>query len=219
MKSQIQYFFEEVYKRKGWGDNNSPYYSGPGSHSLNIINPYIEVLKAFFKTFNKKPNIIDIGCGDFNIGKNLLDSVNNYLAIDVVDPLIQYNKIKYKNSNLKFKTLDITKSTIPFSDVVIVKEVFQHLSNDLILKSLKNLYLKSKFLIITESLPIIPFTPNLDINLGVATRPLINNSGVDIISPPFNFSIEEELITLKIKTKGIKECFIKTSIYKQKSNN
>tara|TARA_R110000803_G_scaffold68294_1_gene130149 strand:+ start:314 stop:970 length:657 start_codon:yes stop_codon:yes gene_type:complete len=216
--SKLSFLFESIYKTKGWGGNNTPFYSGIGSHDSNIVSPYIEVIKSFFKELKYKPNVIDIGCGDFNIGKELVPYVNKYMAVDIVDPLIEHNKTKYKDLNVNFKTLNITQESVPSTDIIIIKELFQHLSNKNILKALKNVYLKSKWLIITEAIPISNFVPNLDIQSQASFRPLINNSGVDILAPPFNFDIKEELLTLTVKSKGIIECLSKTSIYKTKTN-
>jgi hypothetical protein len=213
MEDKLSSLFSSLYKIKHWGNNNTPFFSGFGSHTSPTIPFYIETVKTFLKGFTYKPNIIDIGCGDFNIGKQFVPFVNNYLAIDIVDDLIKYNKSIYNYPNVTFKTLDITQTPIPPTDVIIIRHVFQHLSNSYIKSALQNIYLKSKYLIITECIPSCNFTPNLDILPGYFFRPEDNNSGVDILSPPFNFSIEEELITLSIKEIDI---FDKTIIFKTK---
>jgi SAM-dependent methyltransferase len=214
--SELTTLFEAIYKDQGWGNNNTTFFSGIGSHDSYLISPYIGVVKSFFKELKYKPNITDIGCGDFNIGKKLISYTGKYLALDVVTSLIEYNKNKYQNLNVNFKTLDITKESISLTDIIILKNVLQHLSNSQILAALKNIYLKSKYLIITESIPLFNFTPNLDMSPSATIRPLFNNSGIDILSSPFNFPIEEEVLTLTIKEKGIVECLTKTSIYKTK---
>ena len=38
---------EQVYERKLWGDNNSNFYSGSGSHQLDIVKPYIATVISF----------------------------------------------------------------------------------------------------------------------------------------------------------------------------
>ena len=215
---KLSFLFNKIYKSKEWGDNNTPFYSGEGSHRSYLTDPYISLIQSFFKGLPYKPNIIDIGCGDFNIGRKLVPYVNKYIAIDIVDSLIEYNKNKYKNLNVQFKTLDITKSSIPKADVIIIRQVFQHLSNEHILKSLENIYLKSKYLIISEEIPNYDFIPNLNTEPSNKIRYSLNNSGVDILLPPFNFPIEEKLHTLEIPDKKA-STFLKTVIYKQKLNN
>jgi hypothetical protein len=207
--------FESVYKNKEWGDD-APFFSGPGSYDPYLVSPYIEIIKSFIKDLPYKPNITDVGCGDFNIGKQLISYANSYLAVDVVDSLIEYNKTKYKDLDVNFKTLDITKDYIFPTDIIILRDVLQHLSNKHVKKALQNIYLKSKYLIITDPIPCYKFTPNLDIDSSSVTRTLINKSGLDILSPPFNFPIEEELITLSIRQKDGSDEIVKTTIYKTK---
>ena len=50
--------------------------------------------------------MLDVGCGDFNIGSQLYEYTKKYIAIDVVDELIYRNKLKYKSINLEFYVLD-----------------------------------------------------------------------------------------------------------------
>ena len=218
MENKLSSLFNKIYEHKKWGSNNTPFYSGEGSDNSYLVSPYISLIQSFFKELSYKPNVIDVGCGDFNIGKELVPYTNKYVAVDIVDSLIKYNKNKYKDLNVQFKTLDITKSPIPTTDIIIVRQVFQHLSNEYILKSLKNIYLKSKYLIITEEIPNFNFTPNLNIESSPYLRLVINNSGVDILSPPFNFPIERKLHNLTIPNK-YHPSFSTTSIYKQKLNN
>ena len=220
---KLSTYFENIYKEKIWGgDNSEIFFSGEGSNISPTIPFYIDTIKTFFTSLTYKPNVIDIGCGDFNIGKELVPFVNNYLAVDVVDSLIQHNKSIHNYPNVTFETLDITNSPSPTTDVIILRHIFQHLSNKDILNSLKNIYLKSKYLIITEGIPFTDFTPNLDIESMHSFRPVVNNSGVDILLSPFNFPIEEELITLLVKHQSLDGELLlkdKTVIYKQKTNN
>lgn len=61
---------EQVYEMKLWGGNKSDFYSGEGSHHPDIINPYIDVLTSFLTSFKNPLTVCDLGCGDFNVGKN-----------------------------------------------------------------------------------------------------------------------------------------------------
>jgi len=48
--------------------------------------------------------ILDVGCGDFNVGRNLLKYYNDvkYLGIDVSKIIISKNK-KFESNNIKFE--------------------------------------------------------------------------------------------------------------------
>ena len=70
--------FDYIYKNNLWGKkSNIKYYSGEGSHKKEIICPYIDAIKSFLGNFDK-PVIVDLGCGDFNVGSQLLHLSKKY---------------------------------------------------------------------------------------------------------------------------------------------
>ena len=88
--------FDYIYKNKFWGlDVNKKFYSGGGSHNPKIINPYIEVVKKILKKLSN-PVVVDLGCGDFNIGSQILYLTKKYYGIDIVENLINFNKTNYR---------------------------------------------------------------------------------------------------------------------------
>ena len=173
--------FSDIYQSKYWtpelDKKNFKFYSGIGSHYDEFTKLYLEKIKEFIQTLPIKPNVVDLGCGDFKIGSSLRQFCNNYVAIDIFDELIIWNKKEYKNLNVDFRTLDITKDPLPSGDICFLRQVLQHLSNDSINKFLKSIKGKYKYLIITEHLPDGNFTPNKDISTGPYIR-LYKNSGV-----------------------------------------
>ena len=177
----------QIYEKKMWG-GGVDFYSGLGSHTPEIVKPYIAVVVNFLNFFDEKLVVCDLGCGDFNVGNQLVHHTKKYIAIDIVPNLIERNKNLFKSKNLKFLCLDICEDTLPKADCVIVRQVMQHLSNAEILKLVDKL-VRYRYLIITEHLPIGNFTPNKDIISGQGIR-LKKNSGVDILEPPFTMKTE-----------------------------
>ena len=96
---------------------------------MKLSETYITRVKEFLSTFSNKPNVVDLGCGDFSIGSKLRNYCNSYIAIDIFDELIERNKIHYKSHNVDFRVLDITKDNLPSGDICFVRQVLQHLSN------------------------------------------------------------------------------------------
>ena len=94
---------EQVYKMKLWGNNQTEFYSGDGSHNSELINPYITAVISFLKSFKSPITVCDLGCGDFNVGKQLVKYTKKYLAVDIVSDLISYNKENFKGDNLEFQ--------------------------------------------------------------------------------------------------------------------
>ncbi|ULC59358.1 class I SAM-dependent methyltransferase [Flaviramulus sp. BrNp1-15] len=183
---------EQVYNLHLWGGKDSDFYSGTGSHDSKIITPYLNAVISFLESHKKSLVVCDLGCGDFNIGKHLTNYTKKYIAIDIVEKLIERNKNVFKYDNLKFHCLDISKDDIPQGDCIILRQVLQHLSNAEIQNILQkiNTY---KYIILTEHLPLGNFIPNQDIIAGQGIR-IKKNSGVNILEAPFNSKVKDQQI-------------------------
>ena len=90
---------EQVYAMQLWGKNDSVFYSGDGSHYPEIVNPYIDVVAFFLTSFERPITVCDLGCGDFNIGKELVKYSAKYVAVDIVEDLIAYKGIRLKKQS------------------------------------------------------------------------------------------------------------------------
>jgi hypothetical protein len=202
---------EQVYEMKLWGSNNSSFYSGSGSHQLEIVKPYIAAVTLFLTSFKTPIIVCDLGCGDFNVGKELVKHTKTYNAIDIVAPLIAFNKENFKEPNLEFYCLDIASDELPLGDCAIVRQVLQHLSNTEVQRVMHKL-IGFKYVILTEHVPEGDFTPNKDIISGQGIR-LKKKSGINLRASPFHLKVEEErqLVSYVLKdARGI----ILTTIYK-----
>ncbi|GEQ86067.1 hypothetical protein ULMS_15750 [Patiriisocius marinistellae] len=201
---------EQVYAMNLWGGNSTKFYSGEGSHVTEVVKPYLDCVISFLSSFEKPLIVCDLGCGDFNIGKELVTFTNKYIAVDIVPALINYNRELFINKKLEFHCLDISKDDLPAADCVILRQVLQHLSNAEIL-SIVNKLTNYKYVILTEHIPNGEFIPNIDIISGQGTR-LKKGSGVNLIEPPFSIKVKEEvnLVTTNLPDgKGM----IATTIY------
>jgi len=202
----------QIYEKGFWGKKlSSKFYSGDGSHLSYITEPYLKAVTSFLKSFKTPLSICDLGCGDFNIGKEFVPFSNKYIGIDIVQSLIDYNTVNFIYPNLEFRCLDISKDVLPQADCAIVRQVLQHLSNKEIVNVLKKLS-KYKYVILTEHLPVGNFTANKDVITSLGIR-LKKQSGVVISLPPFNFKIvsEKQLSSVFLEdNKGV----IVTTLYK-----
>lgn len=203
----------QIYENNLWGGDNSKYYSGLGSHHPETVEPYIAAVSTFLKDFKTPPVVCDLGCGDFNVGKELVKYSKKYIALDIVPDLIAHNKKEFKAGNLEFYTLDIATDVLPSGDCAILRQVLQHLSNVEIKSVVEKLY-GFKYVILTEHLPEVDFEPNKDIISGQGIR-LKKQSGVNILAPPFNFRVKEEKHLLSIQSPGFKGVLV-TTLYRVK---
>ncbi|SOS47008.1 SAM-dependent methyltransferase [Tenacibaculum dicentrarchi] len=200
----------QVYEMNLWGSNNTAFYSGEGSHEIEIVTPYLLAVSSFLSSFEKPLTVCDLGCGDFNIGKELVKHTKQYIAVDIVPELITYNTEKFKIPNLTFQTLDIAKDILPTADCVILRQVLQHLSNDEVQKVVTKLA-DFKYVILTEHLPSVEFIPNKDIISGQGIR-LKKKSGLNILKAPFNFQMKEKKELLSVVLED-KKGIIVTTLY------
>lgn len=201
---------EQVYEMKLWGSDKAKFYSGEGSHNVEIVSPYIAAITSFLTAFSIPLTVCDLGCGDFNVGKELVKYTSKYIAVDIVPELIVHNKEKFKEENLEFHCLDIAKDELPIVDCVLIRQVLQHLSNSEVAQVVDKLA-NFKYVILTEHLPKADFVANKEIISGQGTR-LKKQSGLNLLISPFNFKIKEQkqLITVSLKeNKGV----IVTTLY------
>jgi len=180
----------QIYDLHLWGGNDFDFYSGEGSHDVKIVQPYIDAVITFLSSHNNSLTICDLGCGDFNIGKHLVKHTKRYIAIDVVENLIDRNQKLFNAMNLEFHCLDISKDKLPEGDCIILRQVLQHLSNKEI-QNIVNKLLNYKYIILTEHLPLSNFKPNKDKIAGQGIR-LKQNSGVDLLKEPFHLEVIEK---------------------------
>ena len=211
-----QEIFSEIYHNGLWGksaDSKQRYYSGAGSHDINITTVYFDNVCAFLKTLPNKPNVVDLGCGDFSVGAQIRQYCNNYVACDIVPQLIEHNKIKYNDLNVDFRTLNLITDELPKADIVFIRQVLQHLSNDQIQKLIPKLHLSYIYLILTEHLPKSKiFTPNLDKPTGPGIR-IGYDSGIVLSAEPFNLKFLHEQLICEAE---IYDGVIRTILYKLK---
>lgn len=140
--------FEKIYSSNSWKDSYGTS-SGPGS-AIECSYEYIIFLQNYVKQ-NRIISILDLGCGDFNLMRHFNFENVEYLGLDIVTNVIDYNKKYYSKNNVKFNESNIiTFSTSNVYDLVILKEVLQHLSNDNIIKLLNNITYAKKILIVND---------------------------------------------------------------------
>ena len=197
--------FTKIYSEGLWGKSNDwGFYSGTGSHTGEIVSAYVNAVEKFLTSFEKKPDVVDLGCGDFAVGLQIRDLCANYIACDVVEQLIICNKEKFKELNVDFRVLDITSDELPVGDIVFIRQVLQHLSNKKILAVLHKLQ-KYRYIILTEHLPdAVNFDANIDIPVGAGIRLGLGKvgSGVVLTREPFHFNPTREIVLCEVSEEG-----------------
>lgn len=189
--------FTKVYEEKYWQDNGSglPYSSGTGSCE-DLSKVYCQFVSNFVK-IKKINSIVDLGCGDFQVSKQILDSCDvSYLGYDCVQKLVDYNQEKFGSGKINFSYANLVEDQLAGGDLCLIRQVLQHLSNQqisLILHKIK----QYKYVIVTEHYPLSnSFTPNLDHQSGPRTR-IYKNSAVVLDQPPFSVKNLTEVLSIE----------------------
>jgi len=127
-------YFETVYAENLWKNEESV--SGEGS-TLKCSDMYLLFLKQFV-TNNDIKNILDLGCGDFNLMKHFNYEDIKYLGVDLVNELIEKNNVNYGKHNIKFLNRMIHNYEFEEKyDLIICKDVLQHWSIENVIAFLK----------------------------------------------------------------------------------
>jgi hypothetical protein len=180
--------FDEVYKQRMWKQGNS--HSGLGSEGLPAER-YIALVKEY-AALHQLRTVVDGGCGDFQVGSKLAPSFEWYTALDVSPRIVAINKQRYADlvrKNVTFATADMTAATFPDADLVLIRQVLQHLTNAQIGKILANLEASHwRRVLITESVhaPDNNLSPNLDLPSHTVRTRISLDSGVFLDKPPFS---------------------------------
>ena len=140
--------------------------SGTGS-SESYTREYRSLIEEFIKSHGIN-SVVDFGCGDWSFSQFIDWSNVRYTGIDVVPNVIITNVSVYGKDNVEFKCIDIANipiDEIPYADLWIVKDVFQHWPLEDITNFLRKITLANayKYLIFTDC---STKDENIDIQVG-----------------------------------------------------
>jgi hypothetical protein len=188
--------FSDVYKTNEWTNG-----SGPGSHPDNV-KPYMALLQQYFDDPRFK-TIDDLGCGDFQFMKLIhIPEDKLYTGYDLVPSVIEANKEHFGKSNVKFDTITRIEDLKDKSgDMIIVKDVMIHWSNERVWYFINNILPNYKYALLTNNFEPQSTLSNSDIYTG-SFRP------IDISQGPFNVKNLE--LVLEYESHGINK---KTYLY------
>ena len=74
----------QIYEKNLWGGIGHVFFSGEGSHEESLVMPWLKAVQEFLGLFKNPISVCDLGCGDFNVGKELLPFCSHYIGVDIV---------------------------------------------------------------------------------------------------------------------------------------
>jgi protein YibB len=149
--------FTEIYDRGIWG---------PGSGVGSAPDKTVEY-RAFVQQFmarNRVRSVVDLGCGEWQFSQLIDWSGVRYLGVDVVPAMIEKNRRDFGGGNVAFERFE-SLAKLPRADLLLCKDVLQHLPNKTVKDYLAAFRKKFRFSLITndeEPAGIL----NTDIDIG-----------------------------------------------------
>ncbi len=176
MKETRKHAFEKIYNEGYWGNDVK---SGAGS-TLEATKVTRQIILKVVKDCEIN-SIVDVACGDFTwmpvVLNELQDSVK-YRGCDIVENLVVKHQRDYPQ--YKFQFLDFVEDEIPQGDLILCRDVLQHLPIKDINKALNNISNSgAKYLLATTHIRRHGFRNKRDIRPGKC-------SDRNLLAAPFN---------------------------------
>jgi len=142
-QSPLTQTFNRIYSEGVWGrDVAGAGTSGSGS-TLEITREYRAYLQEFIKK-HRVTSIVDAGCGDWSFSRTIDWADASYLGVDIASDVIEADRKNHEKGKIAFRVGDITEE-LPAADLLISKDVLQHLPNALVQKFIRNNLRRGKY--------------------------------------------------------------------------
>jgi SAM-dependent methyltransferase len=181
--------FTYIYDTAKWGCNSAGEGSSGYGSSIESTKLYVALLEDFIQTHNIK-SVVDVGCGDWEFSRHINWGNASYVGFDVVQRVINKNIRSFARPHIAFICANALETDLPTADLLICKDMLQHLPNNDILAFFKQLP-KFKYCLITNDIDPTTFTSmNYDIELAGHWRT------IDLTTAPFNIKAKKILTYL-----------------------
>jgi SAM-dependent methyltransferase len=177
--------FSRIYAENAWGMG-----SGIGSMPEYTAD-YADLLQSFMEERGVR-SVVDFGCGDWQFSRHLDWKGRDYLGVDVVEDVIERNRRQYGTESIRFELMR-DAFALPGADLLVCKDVLQHLPNDVIRTYLRAFKAKYTYMLITNDIsyedhraagaPQRPPEANVDIDFG-------EWHAIRLEQPPFGEAVE-----------------------------
>jgi SAM-dependent methyltransferase len=172
----VQKVFKTIYAQNIWGHG-----SGEGSLAVHV-RPYVKFLEKFLAR-HRIASVVDFGCGDWQFSRAMRWDGVRYRGYDIVPDVIAANRQYYESGNISFHEIGLDFEALPPADLLIVKDVLQHWSDETVLY----------FLPVLSRFPLALITNCVNPS-GVTENLPIADGGfryLDVRLPPFRVKAKE----------------------------
>jgi SAM-dependent methyltransferase len=169
--------FERIYREGLWAKDAQ----GKGTSGYGSTLEFTKLYRVFLQDFlaaHQIRSVVDAGCGDWEFSQAIDWKGIRYLGVDIAPSVIAANQRRFEAANVRFAVADIVRDPLPPADLLLVKDVLQHLSNADITLFFRQLQRYRHVLIVNDVLPESLSAEAADIQTG-RYRP------IDVTRPPF----------------------------------
>jgi hypothetical protein len=154
---ETQAAFLEVYQKNVWG------MSGDIEPEPQNVAQYVRLVADFLRQ-NEVKSVVEFGCSAWPHLHRVDWTGIEYDGYDVVGPVVELAVARYAAKNIRFH-ISTDETELSPADLLICKDVFQHLPNEDISYYLNKFHRLYKFMLITDDVYPDSAT-NQDIQLG-----------------------------------------------------
>jgi SAM-dependent methyltransferase len=173
--------FTDIYGKAVWGTNAE----GVGNSGTGSTLAATTVYRAFLQQFVRDHairSVVDAGCGDWEFSQAIDWTGIDYRGFDIVEAVVARNKQRHARPGIQFFVGNIVEDDLPAADLLLSKDVLQHLTNQQVQAFLTRQLARYKHVLLTNGTDAQTLTAaNTDIAVG-GYRPL------DLTRPPFSVS-------------------------------
>jgi SAM-dependent methyltransferase len=184
--AELDKVFSTIYAQGVWGNG-----SGAGSDPANV-EEYVRFLQDFIRDRSIR-SIVDCGCGDWQLMRHIDLSGVDYLGIDLVPDVLARNQAEFGRPGVRFELGNFTEMALPAADLLLCKDVLQHLPDRNVFRFLAGLD-RFKFALLTNDLG-----RNADRDATLAASSW-HFAPIDLTAAPFNLRAREVCRTMGIKS-------------------
>ena len=170
--------FEEIYASNEWGH-------GSGEGSLPEHNQgYVKFLGHFLVRSGVK-TVVEMGCGDWQFSRGIRWGEARYQGFDVVPSVVASNQQRHAREGISFVLYSGEPAELPAADLLIVKDVLQHLNDATVQRTLAH-FPRFRQVLVTNCVNPRGPTVHRDIENG-------DFRYLDLRQPPFSLQATEVL--------------------------
>jgi SAM-dependent methyltransferase len=158
-----------------------------GGHSGGGSHPYWNIdYRAFLERFivlNGIRSVVDIGCGDWQFSRFINFGGIQYYGFDVVESVVKRNRALYSSENIRFDVMPLGSAEVPYADLLIMKDVLQHLPDAEIMRYKRELFCRYPRCLLSNSYSKFQTSRNVDVSYG-------GFRSLDLNASPYEFGGE-----------------------------